>query len=1496
MPFDADAAASNLQKPSTSSGGFDAAGAAQALATPISSSGGFDAAAAQRALATPSSQVQPKSTSTPQQYRNQSQNPVERFLTTPPAILGTQADIDPKNPVGSLVSMWDKAYHRAADAVGNVVSPAANAAVNAATYHPPPGARVDPTVQMLHGTPQQQVSRQHAVGTALEKIGDWLPTTVAASGLGAVASDLNPRTPSGGYAADWTRRMLRGDVVGATDEYFPTSGKELQRLDEAGVPVVSAAAHQMRNHPILTGIGTTAALWKAPNIEGKIVDALGAGGRAVAPAVKRAAQGAAERIMPTSDQLLGSLSPAQREAAEKLLKGEVDVVADPKVTSVVRRIQNPPAVSKAAASAVRVGKSAHEEFQKRFGSPARHLANAVPDTPEARAAAQNQGMRHIAAPRTAMADAASRTQYAFRPKHRTSIGMMPQEVGEGSSSAEREQAVDYYQAREHALAFSRAPEPIQAAATSMNKSWEKYKADPKNAREIIDANPDGVPRDADQKPIWDAMDVSFAPDHFIEREANARGISHADHGQVYSAARNQYFASIVKPDALDLSSLDPKAGVRVARMAHGIRHVINETTERLKRTDPSLLPSEKTGYFPQRNVLEDLPDPAEEGVESPNRRGQAVRTPYKQHSKYGTIAQMRKAFPGRKIWGGLSPEDALRDDLQRKWTNIHATNAFNTLGGMTDRLGNRIHDQEIYTDPKTGEQINHTEAMKRAREDVINDSLYAAAANRGDRLNPRTGLPEHFASRIPNVDAAKERALLAHKDMKRDQKLQDRLGQQGTRSVDAAVNSALRQEESTQRLAGKMDTNAEAIKGAQYLQTEETRKALEQEKQRAMTAKKAAKERLTGIPPASETQAEHDTSFDEAKKTQDYLGRAFYSAQAAAKRKIGRATEKGRKTISGRSVRMTNLAQKFQQRQKVLHAYSIDAQQAERKRLESIARKYATSSNDRFRKAVTRYYVGAYDQKRRDQFLQLAKNIRAEMNLDAPAVAERVQKQFRSQDPHYINGSDLIKAGINIPGVGPDTRMAKDAYDFFIANKVPAQEASDFSRVMGSLDNFARMGIVFDPIIHGVFNLGSTYVGRTRDFAGLAKAMPMLLGTMAGHEGAFKRWEAANAREIELLKIENGWQPGGFSEQLPYFLPREEERDPTGRIVGYKPAADASENYSAMRRSVSRPEALPMPQRVMKLMDEFAEWNSHVTFDRFEKWYAVNLFKHETKRLGSTALAARSVRDAMGTDLITPFERQIMNHPLGLFFYPWFKTIVRFAIATGIHDPAWWNAPLQGARVERENEGAGDIRVGNNPYMYVTKDPRGGFDTHAPPLPQRILNDIATIIEGPVDSRDPQAVGRLGAAWNMISSRAKPLSGWAANTAIEAASGGKSPAYEQTFDPAAGPGEMSKELIGNLIGRYGTPFQHETEQQSGSGLGNGIGDILGIRSGYRLPGDDVGGSAPGSPAARFYGKRADYEAQLKKYAPGARHESAWAYDRAKEELDALYRQYPMMKP
>jgi len=1576
---------------------------------------------------------------------------------------------------------------------------------------------------------------QHLAGTALEQIGSWMPWTVAASAAGALGSDLASSNPTAQYSADWTQRMLHGDAVGATDEYFPTSAAELKRLDQSGVPVVSQIAHQARNHPKITGALTTLAMLGSPNLEGHIVDAMRIAGQRAAPVIARNA-GRAGRATWRATGLPGTPVGNAAEGAARKVGHYGNVVK--------------------------------EAARRSFGTPAIDLLNTVPNNPEARNSVQNKGMAFLHAQGSARSTAANATKYAFRPRHRaTADAVGPGRwVGGGSSPEEAAIAIHLRQNLAFHEAFDTAPQPIQDAATAMNASWEKFKANPANEKQIADAYMAELPRDATGKPIWSAMDISFAPDEFIEREANVKGIPEAQHGAVYTAARNQFLAlqGQAQLDAA-IARLSPASQVNVARMAGGIKKGYEDYEAAAKATDPSLLPNERVGYFPAYDTLEETPEQAAERAAPTGSRGaKSMSRPYRRHAKYGSISQMQAA--GLDPFSGLSPVDAMYRDLAKKYGDVHKARAFATLGAQVGHRGETLLNRQEYRDPETGETLDYAEAHRRAKQRFLDRSRKAAAANMGYDLDPRTMRPTILPARIENPASAKARLEEATREAKGQQKLQNQLGTEGTRAVDATVKDSLKKEDAAEKLGEKVDAHGNAIKAAHYEQTETTRQAWEQQRDRTKTAIATARARLAASPNSTALQAQikglekhlarledalsggdayqaplygpeeapsvgklgqaldktksqiaaltsesetliaaiqaHLKSGDlrgvetleqrlekidqeltkygegdrgkapiygpegespsgkmeesnafryqsssadqieqshmrggtyitlgepggndlysaagkknlvriifepknplyvslhvgealgilvgpeeaariyrsansdskafvaevskltgtspqgnssamdallghiakekgydaivarggekaafvlepaivrtpktrsaarktEAQLTQENLAKGVTRAQDSAKGKVGRAAEKARKVISGRSVRTSSDVAKFTQRLKDLHKASIGLSQDARHRLEAIARKYADAGNNRYLELKLREQLARMDTATLAKFKAKVEEIQALANEDEGQVASIVKDEYKAgnpnsgyqvRDPHYRNAQDLKAIIGNIPNLDPDHRIARDAYDFFVHNQMPPRVASEFAKMMSQLDSVGKMGVVYYPVQHAGWNLGMHYIAKTRDLIGWVTALPMLIKTGLRFDKQWDAWTQEKAATLDRLKETGVLQEGGFLEPPEFARKPTAQRDSEGRIIGYDTAKSAEERSSSMQRMVTRTSELPGAQQIQKILEMLGRFNSKIVFDRFEKWYSAKLYEHEIAKGSPPPIAARAVRNAFSTDLITPFEKSTFQHIA--WFYPWVKTVLPFAIAVGIHDPTWWNAFVQGARVEREGEGAGDMRR-SSPFTYVGKDPRGGFDTFTPSLPQRILEIPANmLIKTPGESN----IDRYEPGFNFLDTHLNPLAGTALGAAEEVGTRGKTPGYSQPFDPNAGPLQAAGQVGAHLLGGYINPakqaadFTKEVVKDPGGFIGDILSHLAVLNKGYRLQGDNVGGEAPGSPAARYWAGYDKIDRTFKPFAPGAKHENAAVYARKQAALERLYQRYPMMRP
>jgi len=754
------------------------------------------------------------------------------------------------------------------------------------------------------------------------------------------------------------------------------------------------------------------------------------------------------------------------------------------------------------------------------------------------------------------------------------------------------------------------------------------------------------------------------------------------------------------------------------------------------------------------------------------------------------------------------------------------------------------------------------------------------------------------------------------------------------------VKDSLKKEDAAEKLSEKVDTHGNAIKGAHYEQTETTRKAWEQQRDRTKTAIAAARARLAASPNSTALQAQikglekhlarledalsggeqyqaplygpegeagpgKPSGKTEAQLTQENLAKGVTRAQDSAKGKVGRAAEKARKVISGRSVRTSSDVAKFTQRLKDLHKASIGLSQDARHRLEAIARKYADAGNNRYLELKLREQLARMDTATLAKFKAKVEEIQALANEDEGEVASIVKGEYKAgnpnsgyqvRDPHYRNAQDLKAIIGNIPNLDPDHRIARDAYDFFVHNQMPPRVASEFAKMMSQLDSVGKMGVVYYPVQHAGWNLGMHYIAKTRDLIGWVTALPMLIKTGLRFDKQWDAWTQEKAATLDRLKETGVLQEGGFLEPPEFARKPTAQRDSEGRIIGYDTAKSAEERSSSMQRMVTRTSELPGAQQIQKILEMLGRFNSKIVFDRFEKWYSAKLYEHEIAKGSPPPIAARAVRNAFSTDLITPFEKSTFQHIA--WFYPWVKTVLPFAIAVGIHDPTWWNAFVQGARVEREGEGAGDMRR-SSPFTYVGKDPRGGFDTFTPSLPQRILEIPANmLIKTPGESN----IDRYEPGFNFLDTHLNPLAGTALGAAEEVGTRGKTPGYSQPFDPNAGPLQAAGQVGAHLLGGYINPakqaadFTKEVVKDPGGFIGDILSHLAVLNKGYRLQGDNVGGEAPGSPAARYWAGYDKIDRTFKPFAPGAKHENAAVYARKQAALERLYQRYPMMRP
>ena len=1304
----------------------------------------------------------------------------------------------------------------------------------------------------------------HMAGTALGKIGNALTTSLSLGGamVNDVAHDtglryrwthpfemnlnLNPQARSpkiGPRSQEVVNEVLHGNFDEMNQRHFPTSDASLRDLESAGIPGVTQVAHFIREHPILANLPITAVMTlAAPGAEARLPSLL-------VDAAKFAGKGAAR----------GAAAAGSRFAASRL--GQ---------TPVGQHV-----VNAGSAVAHTLGHIPHA-LNRSIGDPTATLRRAVvPDAPQ-QAAARRQTMAVRNADRRGAYEGRSRTQSTFRPG-----GAQPLD-------AEKTQAIDLYQTQGHANQFAQAPPEVQAAAKNLTQAWDQVKQTPEMVQRLHATMYGRIPPTGTR-----SLDVHFAPDEWVDRELNAAGVPANLHDAVKQAARNYHVLSRYMPQVA------PASAQRVGAVAKNLKHERDTVDQELLATHPDLLKNQKTAYFPMRDILEDQSTgPTTKAMGGP--KGGIISKRHEQKSNYATVAQLRDA--GYEPFEGLSPEEAFSRDLSDKYKSIYATKAFHTIGQIPEVTGGTLLEGEHFVDPHTGQRITFEEAQKLAKIDRDIQAASSAAANLGVKLHSNRLVPEHFPNQIASPEAAKARALQLLDEEKKATKLVGNVNKSGTKLEDIAQRGAAKQEGAAGQLGAAINPDLEAMQGSGYERTANERQALGKAKEAIPGAVEAAGNKVSGLP----------LEKNEARKvlqTHKDLSNAYDRAMSGATREIGSGAAAQQKALAKGSRRVQTSVDKYQKLQKRLSAYTVGATARQKAQLTGLAQKYASGLNQRLNDAVTKYYVSAYDSRRMDEWRKAMKAAKAEMNTadGADAIMQRVMKDvsdggYRQTSKLYVNASELQKLGINIPGVGPDRRIATDAYKFFEENQVPRQYITPLAEMMGTINNFARSSFVSNWTIHGIFNLGANYIARTKDIAGLANAMPMLLGQTLpegvqkaiGADKAWEDWEQQHARTFQILQAENGWTPGAYRDELPYFKPKEEVRGPNGEIVDYKKPAGQT---SAVKRANTSYSELGLKDKIQKAVEAFSDWNSKIVFDRFEKWYAVNTFEREAQRLGSTAMAADSVRDTLGTDLITQAEKQAISK--GFWFYPWWKTITKFAVATGIHNPETWNSAVQAAQSEREGEGAGDLRV-SNPLTIVRRNGQG-YDTYTVTNPYvSSLNAMATAFTGP-SNPNTASIERFKPLMNQVTGHFNPYSRLAYEAGNEITQGRYTPGYEQLVDPNASLPQMGAQLAGNALGKAvyplqeGESFANKTGQQGlGAAIGEGLMSMAGVRHGFQLKGDTTQGHTPGSPEDNFSRQLTQIRNRLEMYRTGGKISNPEAYSQEQKALELLYKQFPMM--
>lgn len=370
----------------------------------------------------------------------------------------------------------------------------------------------------------------------------------------------------------------------------------------------------------------------------------------------------------------------------------------------------------------------------------------------------------------------------------------------------------------------------------------------------------------------------------------------------------------------------------------------------------------------------------------------------------------------------------------------------------------------------------------------------------------------------------------------------------------------------------------------------------------------------------------------------------------------------------------------------------------------------------------------------------------------------------------------------------------------------PGAAADAASEAMAELNFLARAGMYTNPAIHPLGNQGMLYAMETGDWKGWLDHAHVLLtgldpalsadlltaGPKAGNvlpnllvKGARSlatygwrhtaRQMAEYASELEIAKrlhVYDETPPMGYDMPESDRAPQYDEQ--TGKLRGFSTPSRRDEQPAYLENvPIDR---LPLPLRAKRLYRGFAAWNHKIVWETSEPLLAARWIRHFLNRGMDEAAAADAARDRLGSDKMTNWWRGRAKTSPPLLFPRWTRTVLWASMHLGLLHPATWNAPLQGTRVQREGEGAGDIPTGANPFAVALPD---GTDANTGQAqftmiaPHNPLGSTENMLAGSAfgDPRYGGIAGHLMPGWAYAAGRLLPVPRLAEGLAATAGTG-----------------------------------------------------------------------------------------------------------------------------
>jgi hypothetical protein len=243
----------------------------------------------------------------------------------------------------------------------------------------------------------------------------------------------------------------------------------------------------------------------------------------------------------------------------------------------------------------------------------------------------------------------------------------------------------------------------------------------------------------------------------------------------------------------------------------------------------------------------------------------------------------------------------------------------------------------------------------------------------------------------------------------------------------------------------------------------------------------------------------------------------------------------------------------------------------------------------------------------------------------------------------------------------------------------PDSARRGFWKGLDTFNRVSRAAIITNPLVHGLWNLGTNSMARGVMLSDLVKPVPKAIQDEAEAAGAYH----------------------GLGSTSSFF------------------GGDAAHLATTPLKNLGPKEWLD------KVAMHAWDANQKITFDKMEKFWADRLF-YRLRRSGlNPGEAAEQVRKALGDYANTSPTDKLQR---AFFFYPWLRSNLDFWVGRAAHAPQYVNAPVQA--IHRNNEVAGDPNLDSK---YPTADftmYEGNGRYYSVPHPARILADLSMGLPG----------------------------------------------------------------------------------------------------------------------------------------------------------------------